>query len=174
VPDPEAPLAVPPSPEDLQGFWQGFEISSPVKGRTPAVQQDYAHHTRIDPHFHYVALPLAALTFLAALIRMLVHFSLGALLLAATALAVCLALARLRRYATGLQDRIIRVEENFRHHVLTGSPLDPRLTLAQIIALRFAGDGEFPALARRAAEEGLKPDEIKRAVREWRPDNHRV
>jgi len=138
------------------------------------MQQGYANHTRLDPHFHYVALPLAALTFIAALIRMLAHFSLGALLLAATALAVCLALARLRRYATGLQDRIIRLEENFRHQVLTGSVLDPRLTMAQIIALRFAGDGEFPALAHRAAEEGLKSDDIKRAIAEWRSDNNRV
>jgi hypothetical protein len=52
--------------------------------------------------------------------------------------------------------------------------LDPRLTTRQIIGLRFAADEEFPELARRAAEENLSEDEIKRAVRSWRPDFYRA
>jgi uncharacterized protein DUF6526 len=72
------------------------------------------------------------------------------------------------------QDRAIRAEENLRHFAMTGKLLDPRLGTLQTVALRFASDGEFVALARRAAEEGLTPDAIKRAVKNWRPDTYRV
>jgi len=57
---------------------------------------------------------------------------------------------------------------------MTGKMLDPRLTIGQVIALRFASDEEFVPLARRAAEEGMTPDQIKRAVKNWRADLYRV
>jgi hypothetical protein len=44
----------------------------------------------------------------------------------------------------------------------------------QIVGLRFASDEEFPALAQRAADEGLSEDEIKKAVKSWRGDDYRV
>jgi hypothetical protein len=61
-----------------------------------------------------------------------------------------------------------------RHFVLTGKPLDSRLRLSQIIALRFASDLEFPALAQKAAEEGLSSKEIKQSIQNWRADYNRV
>ena len=79
-----------------------------------------------------------------------------------------------RTFALKAQDRAIRAEENFRHYVLTGKPLDSRLSIRQIIALRFAPDAEFPDLAQRAAGGSLSPDDIKRAVKNWRPDTYRV
>ena len=72
------------------------------------------------------------------------------------------------------QDRAIRAEESLRHFVLTGQLLDKRLTLSQIIGLRFASDAEFPALAQRAAAESMSLDEIKKAVKVWRPDHDRL
>jgi hypothetical protein len=57
---------------------------------------------------------------------------------------------------------------------MTGKLLDPRITIDQVIGLRFASDGEFVALARRAADEGLSQQDIKKAIRAWRPDEHRV
>jgi hypothetical protein len=39
---------------------------------------------------------------------------------------------------------------------------------------RFAGDDEFPGLAIRAAEQTMKPDDIKKAVKYWRADLRRV
>lgn len=91
-------------------------------------------------------------------------------------LAACLLLVQYfaRAYALRAQDRAIRAEENLRHYVLTGKLLDPRLGIRQIVGLRFASDGEFPELARRAAEEGLSEDAIKRAVKHWRADEYRV
>jgi hypothetical protein len=57
---------------------------------------------------------------------------------------------------------------------MTGKLLDSRLTIRQIIGLRFAGDDEFVALARRAADENLSADDIKKAVKNWRADYYRV
>ncbi len=79
-----------------------------------------------------------------------------------------------RIFALKAQDRAIRAEENLRHFALTGKLLDPRLTVKQIIGLRFASDAEFVALAQRAAEEKLSLDAIKRAVKDWRADYYRV
>ena len=79
-----------------------------------------------------------------------------------------------RTFALKAQDRAIRAEENLRHFVMTGKVLDQRLTMRQIIALRFASDGEFVDLARQAAEQGTVPDEIKQKVSNWRQDTDRV
>ena len=79
-----------------------------------------------------------------------------------------------RVFALKAQDRAIRAEENLRHFALTGKLLDPRLSIRQVIGLRFAPDEELVALARRAAEESLSEDAIKRAVRNWRADTYRV
>ena len=79
-----------------------------------------------------------------------------------------------RSFALRAQDRAIRAEENFRHFVLTGKPLDHRLRLGQIIALRFADDSEYVTLAQRAVNENMKADDIKKAIQNWRPDYCRV
>lgn len=79
-----------------------------------------------------------------------------------------------RQFALKAQDRAIRAEENFRHYLLTGKPLDSKLTMRQIIGLRFASDDEFPELAKKAAEESLSEDDIKKAVKKWRADYYRV
>jgi hypothetical protein len=77
-------------------------------------------------------------------------------------------------FANKAQDRAIRAEENLRYFVLTGKLLDPRLSVRQIIGLRFASDAEFVALAQRAADERLSEDAIKRSVKNWRADLYRV
>ena len=79
-----------------------------------------------------------------------------------------------RAFALRAQDRAIRAEENFRHFILTGKPLNSSLRMSQIIALRFAPDDEFPELARKAAEEKMSNKEIKIAVKSWRADHHRA
>ena len=56
----------------------------------------------------------------------------------------------------------------------TGKPLDGRLRMSQVVALRFAGDDEFVALAQRAAEEKMSAREIKQAIKNWRADYNRA
>ena len=79
-----------------------------------------------------------------------------------------------RSFSATVQDRAIRAEENFRHFTATGKTLDKALTMKQIIALRFASDEEFVELAKRAVSENLTNDQIKRAIKNWRADHHRI
>ncbi|MDR3714551.1 MAG: DUF6526 family protein [Puia sp.] len=72
------------------------------------------------------------------------------------------------------QDRAIRAEENLRHFAMTGQVLDKELTIKQIVALRFASDEEFVRLARRAVDEALNSDEIKKEIKNWKMDAARV
>jgi hypothetical protein len=78
-----------------------------------------------------------------------------------------------RSFAVRAQDRAIRAEENFRYYVLTGKPLDKRITMDQIIGLRFASDEEFPDLVQKALDGNMGREDIKKAVKNWRADNHR-
>jgi len=141
--------------------------------------QNYAKHTQTVPMFHFVLLTLLLLTLIGSATN--VYQSWGdhqriysaSLILVLVICTVILAfLARI--FALKAQDRAIRAEENLRHFVLAGKLLDSRLTIRQVIGLRFASDAEFVALAKRAADENLSEDAIKRAVKEWRPDTYRV
>lgn len=80
----------------------------------------------------------------------------------------------MRRFPLKAQDRAIRAEESLRFFILTGKPLDSKLSPGQIAALRFASDEEFVILSARAISENLSPDDIKKSVKNWRADYHRV
>ena len=83
---------------------------------------------------------------------------------------VLAALSLLRMFAIRLQNRIIRLEMQVRM-VRLGRERDLlRLTMPQLIALRFASDQELPTLIDRAISEQLTPDAIKRAVSDWQGD----
>jgi hypothetical protein len=141
--------------------------------------QDYASHRRFVPMYHGVLFGLLLLTLIGSVVNL--YKSLGDhQRLYSASLIVTLAVSTLilsffsRMFALMAQDRAIRAEENLRHFVLTGKLLDSRLTIRQIIGLRFAPDGEFAELARKAAGENLSEDQIKRAVKDWKADTYRV
>ena len=75
-----------------------------------------------------------------------------------------------RTYTVRLQNRIIRLEMQVRLARLGRERDLERLTVPQIVALRFASDAELPALIDRAVADSLTPDAIKRAVRDWQGD----
>lgn len=142
-------------------------------------QQSYSSHAKMVPLYHYVLGALTLLILIGSFVNL--YKSLGdherlysASLIAAIAIALLLVAIFARTFPLRAQDRAIRAEENLRHFVLTGRLLDPRLTMTQIIGLRFASDAEFPALSLRAAGEGLSLDEIKKSVKVWRPDQDRL
>lgn len=137
-------------------------------------EQNYQSHKRLHPLFHFIGLPLAFITFIGSLVYLVTSFSWISVLTVIASFALMVTVVLTRTYATKLQDRIIRVEENFRHYLLTGEPLSSRLTTGQIVALRFASDDQFPGLCQKAVNESLAPDDIKKAVKKWRADSHRV
>jgi hypothetical protein len=141
--------------------------------------QTYTNHRKYVPMFHGVLIPILALTFIGSLVNL--GKSLGdherlynAALIAVLCFCALLVSFLARIFPLKAQDRAIRAEENLRHFVLAGKLLDPRLTVKQIVALRFASDGEFVALAKSAADESMAPDAIKRAVKSWRADTYRL
>lgn len=141
--------------------------------------QTYANHRRTVFMFHVVLLTVLLLTLIGSCVNL--YKSLGdhqrlysAALIFVLVLCMLVLSIFARSFALKAQDRAIRAEENLRHYVLAGKLLDPRLTIRQIIGLRFASDEEFVTLAKRAADESLSEDAIKRAVKNWRADTYRV
>ena len=142
-----------------------------------AATQQHSNHARYIPLWHFVT-SAAILALLVGSIINLTHsakeniYSASLLVLASVIFLSIFWYARW--FALRAQDRAIRAEENLRHFVLTGKLLDGRLRLGQIIALRFAGDEEFAALAKKAAEQGTSSADIKKSIQQWKADFHRV
>ena len=139
------------------------------------VKQEYSNHRHLVPSFHFVTLASLVVLLVGSVVYVFIHNSyLIGFLLVVMSLTVTSVGLHARSFAIRAQDRAIRAEENLRYFILTGKRLNQDLSLSQIIALRFASDEEFVPLAARAVEEDLKADEIKRAIKNWRPDHHRV
>jgi hypothetical protein len=140
--------------------------------------QNYATHRRIVPMF-IVLFAILLLTFIGStvnLVQSIRHHEgiYSASLIFVILVALLIMCFFVRMFPLRAQDRAIRAEENLRHFVITGKLLDARLTVGQIVALRFASDEELVELARKAADERLSGDAIKRAVKNWRADLYRV
>ena len=142
-------------------------------------EQNYAKHAKIDPLFHRTLFPILLLIFVGAMVNL--YESMGdherlynASLIGAISVGLMLMFFLVRVYPLKAQDRAIRAEENLRHYVLAGKLLDRRLTVKQIVALRFASDAEFVALAAKAANDGMTPDAIKKSVQNWLSDHDRL
>ena len=141
--------------------------------------QTYANHRQFSRPFHFVLMPILFLTLIGSIVNLTKsvddHERLYSAALLVVLSASMLFLAVMSRiFALRAQDRAIRGEENLRHLVIAGKLLDARLGTKQVVALRFASDAEFPALAQVAAEKAMSPDAIKQAVKSWRADTYRV
>lgn len=142
-------------------------------------QQNYKNHGRMAPKAYYVGIALALIVIVFSLIYGGdIPKEWGGSLLPVLFFDLCIGVILIgyfaRAFALKAQDRAIRAEENLRHFALTGKLLDKRLTINQVIALRFASDEEFVMLAQKAAEENMSNKEIKTAIKNWRGDYYRV
>lgn len=139
--------------------------------------QNFSNHSRLVAGWHGLTF-FTMLAFWIGSFVNLAHAS-GAELYSASLLCVagfiflCLFLF-VRMFALKAQDRAIRAEENLRHFALTGKLLPASLSIGQTIALRFASDDEFVALAVKAAAENLPSKEIKQSITNWKADTYRV
>ncbi len=139
--------------------------------------QTLENHTRFDPVFHFFLTPVAAGLFFSAAAHAVMHPEFVTIWLAIAGLVLLVAVFLIRIYSLKVQDRVIRLEEKLRLAALLPESQRSRtseLTEGQMVALRFASDGELPALAVRAAAEKLPSKEIKKSIRNWRPDYFRV
>lgn len=143
-----------------------------------AKPQSYSNHTRYVPLYHFVLFGLLMVSFIGSFFNLRASVGTPNLYSASLIVMMHAMFVLLYWYARAFplraQDRAIRAEENLRHFVMTGRLLDPRLRMGQIVALRFASDEEFVALAQRAAAENMLPDDIKKAIKNWRADYNRA
>jgi hypothetical protein len=145
--------------------------------------QSFKNHTRRDPPYLFTI--LVFLANLIATLAMTVKIAISAdysmlglhiwLVLVSAALLVLASNMRVKDLR--VQNRVIRLEERLRYAAVL-QPADQttaaKLTLSQIIALRFASDAELPTLITRAAAENLTSKQIKESITTWRADDLRV
>ena len=139
--------------------------------------QNYKNHGRYIPLWHFITPTLLLVMVVFSIINLVhadAHTHYSAALLVVVTVVLFIFWWYIRLFALKAQDRAIRAEENFRHFILTGKPLDNRLRMSQIVALRFAPDDEFTALAKKAVNENLPQKIIKQSIVNWRADHNRV
>ena len=144
-----------------------------------AQEQTYKNHVRWYPLMHFVVVPLLLLNLIWQIVLLYqaptwtqgeaVVFALTIILLAIAA----------RLQSLKAQDRVIRLEEKLRYNGLmtpeTAAAAAEKLSLGELIALRFACDEELPALVERVMNnEFASSRDIKIAIKKWRPDYVRV
>ncbi|HVJ06756.1 MAG TPA: DUF6526 family protein [Acidisarcina sp.] len=139
--------------------------------------QTLANHGRVDPWYHFFVMPALLLNFFVCIVHEYHeprHFDEWLIVLSIVLIVLAF---RVRSYALRVQDRVIRLEERLRLAALLPEALrlqSDELTEQQLIALRFASDGELPALVEKTLRDRLAPKEIKKAIIIWRPDYWRV
>ncbi len=140
-------------------------------------EQNFKTHRKWVIGYHLISF-LAILALIVGSIRNLIYTQddnlYAASLLVLVAFILLFLFFFVRSFALKAQDRAIKAEENFRHYLLTGKPLNTKLTMRQIIGLRFASDEEFPGLAEKAVKEDMSENDIKKAIKNWKADLYRA
>jgi hypothetical protein len=144
----------------------------------PRPPQTYANHRRVFPLYHLFAMPVLAANLLVAVWYAVRAPSVHTLWQLAVAAALVAGLVASRASTLIVQNRVVGLETRLRLAATLPAELRqriPELRLRQLIGLRFAGDAELPALVERCLAGELRTaDQVKRQIREWRPDWQRA
>jgi hypothetical protein len=143
-----------------------------------AKEQNYGNHRRYYWPHHFIVQPVLAVNFYVQLRDFGREQNFDTGLAALVAFALLLLAITARAQALKAQNRAIRLEERLRLERLLPLEEHPKidtLRTGHFIGLRFASDGEVADLARRCFSGELKGSgDVKKAVKNWRPDYHRV
>jgi hypothetical protein len=140
--------------------------------------QSYKNHTRLLPPFHFFVVPVLLINFINSLrhLYLVPGRSTGFAVILAAALAMLAFLTR--QMIVSVQDRVIRLEMRLRLRQLLPPDLQPQINVLsprQLVALRFASDGEMPDLVRDVLAGKLTtPKDIKLHVKSWQADSLRA
>jgi len=142
-------------------------------------EQNYTNHRRYVIGYHIILTALLFIGTVFAIVNVIRHAPdkggfLSTILIALLFICADISFLLVRQFPLKSQDRAIRAEEGLRYFILTRKPIDSRITIQQIAALRFAPDDELLPLVDRAVAENLSPDDIKKAIKNWKADYHRV
>ena len=139
--------------------------------------QSLKNHARLDPAYHVLLLALYVANLVYAGFHVYRQPSLSSGWYVVLSVLAIVPLLKIRTYALKVQDRVIRLEERLRLQALAPQEWQAqlfRLTEDQLIALRFASDGEVVELAKQALEQNLDRKQIKERIRSWRADDWRI
>jgi len=140
--------------------------------------QTYANHVRWHPPFHFFLMPCAIAVLIMSIVNVVKHYDvLEAWILLLLGIITPVAVLLIRINPLRAQDRLIRLEEKMRLESLLKEPLRSRigeLKPSQLVALRFACDGEIPGLVEKTLNQNMQAKEIKKAIVTWRADTLRV
>ena len=141
------------------------------------VAQNYKNHRRFVPLYHFVLFGILVLNLLWTVVRTVRAFSLETVWGVVMAMALLVIFFYLRIFALTVQDRVIRDEMRLRLKDVLPAELRSRileLQPGQLIALRFASDGEMADLVREVLSSNIEDrDVIKRKIRDWQADHLR-
>ena len=144
--------------------------------------QTHATHKSITPAYHYFMFPVVVVYLLWTLYLfgrtwLGGNFSFGLLMNVLVACVLIVVFAYMRLWPLTVQDRVIRLEMKLRLHEVLPDDLRGRigeLTKGQLMAIRFAGDEELPALMREVLDHRITDrEEIKKKIKDWQPDHWR-
>ncbi|ANF51893.1 hypothetical protein A0O34_15855 [Chryseobacterium glaciei] len=142
--------------------------------------QNYKNHRKFYPPHHFIYLPLLILLEVFGVYKIFndeenkLAWELFSIVIF---LIFYLAFMLRQHYAIGLQNRLVRLEFKQRYFEIfsqRSDEVEEKLSFSQIAALRFAYDDEFKDLLYKALHEKISGDEIKKSIRNWRPDQHRI
>ena len=140
--------------------------------------QNFKNHAKMVPAYHYLMTPMLLVPSLYLGYGVVDDFSRAGLAVFILSVGVVFAAFFARWFALGVQDRVIRLEEQLRMEKLLPEELKqriPEVTTEQMIALRFASDEELPGLVFKALTEGISNRKtLKQAIKNWRADHQRI
>jgi len=140
--------------------------------------QSFENHTRYVPLYHFVLFGILMINLVWSVVRIIRHPSVDAAVALLIAFGLLILFFYARQFALTMQDRLIRLEMRLRLAKVLPADLAQRigkLTVSQLIGLRFASNEELPELVRKVLAEGISDrTAIKRMVRTWQGDYLRV
>jgi len=136
--------------------------------------QNYANHRRVFPLYHFIAVPIVMLNVFVLAGQLVRRPALDGIWPVVFAIGVAAGFLACRASTLTVQDRVIGLEMRLRLAAVLPPELVvriPELRIRHLVGLRFAGDAELPLLVQRClAGELQTADQVKREIREWRPD----
>lgn len=140
--------------------------------------QSLANHRRFVPMYHGVLFLILAVNLVWSVWHLYKHPGVEASMNLLVAIGLGILFLYARTFPLAAQDRLIRLEERLRLAEILPEDLRNRiggLKEGHLIGLRFASDEEAPDLVRQILDGKLKGrEDIKKAVKNWRPDYYRV
>lgn len=159
---------------EIKIFWKGYCLLQIMES------QNYKNHRKFYPPHHFIYLPLVMVLEIFGIYKIFndaPHQLIWILFSVVVFLILYLAVMVRQHYALGLQNRMVRLEFKQRYFELfqlRSDEVESKLKFDQIAALRFAYDDEFKELLYQALHENIKGDEIKKSIKKWRADHHRI